>query len=278
MGTINWTFAGKSAVMQMVPIFRCTDMKRAITFYTEILDFQLYEPGASADDVVVALQNGEAGLLLTILEGDQKIGIAANVLVSDVDSLFRKYTSRGLDQSHRIESPVHLGPVDQSWGNREFYVTDPDGNTLRFVQPMDYVNNAPNVQQAVTFFMVTNMSTSLDFYMKGLGFELKIKWEPGGTIEWCWLQLDKAALMLQEYRNNTPAGPFGTGVSVCFMCNDALKIYHDSTARGLSPKEPFVGNNLWVVEFNDPDGYQVVFESPTDVPEGTTYSAWSRNK
>lgn len=29
---------------------------------------------------------------------------------------------------------AHLGPVDQSWGTREFYVTDPSGNTLRIVQ------------------------------------------------------------------------------------------------------------------------------------------------
>jgi len=29
---------------------------------------------------------------------------------------------------------VHEGPIDQSWGTREFYVDDPDGNTLRFTQ------------------------------------------------------------------------------------------------------------------------------------------------
>jgi hypothetical protein len=32
----------------------------------------------------------------------------------------------------KLESPVHQGPLDQSWGIREFYVTDPNGNTLRF--------------------------------------------------------------------------------------------------------------------------------------------------
>ena len=122
--------------MKMIPIFRCSNMKEAISFYTEILDFELKEPGASSVDWVVALINGDAELILTSLEGDQKIGIAANVLVEDIDSLFKKYTTRGLDQSHRKESPVHLGPYNQSWGNREFYITDADGNTLRFVQPI----------------------------------------------------------------------------------------------------------------------------------------------
>lgn len=118
----------------MIPLFRVTDMKAAIHFYTGVLDFKLKEPGASADDWVVLLENGDADLMLTKLEGDQKIGIAANVLVVEVDSLFKKYRSRGLDQSFKENSPVHQEPVDQSWGTREFYVTDPDGNTLRFVQ------------------------------------------------------------------------------------------------------------------------------------------------
>jgi hypothetical protein len=30
---------------------------------------------------------------------------------------------------------VHAAPVDQTWGTREFYVSDPDGNTLRFTAP-----------------------------------------------------------------------------------------------------------------------------------------------
>jgi len=124
------------ANMKMIPIFRCTNMKNAIAFYTGILDFELKESEASSDDWVVALINGDAELMLTSLEGDQKIGIAANVLVNNIDDLFEKYLKRGLDTSNRENSPVHQGPFDQSWGNREFYVTDSDGNTLRFIQPI----------------------------------------------------------------------------------------------------------------------------------------------
>ena len=122
--------------MKMIPIFRCRDMKQAITFYTGILDFKLCD-GESADDWVVNLVNGDAELQLTILEGNQKMGIAANVRVDDVDGLFQKYLGRGLDTSNKEGSPVHQGPIDQSWGNREFYVTDSDGNTLRFYKPIN---------------------------------------------------------------------------------------------------------------------------------------------
>ena len=118
----------------MIPIFRCASMGDSIRFYTQVLDFELFAD-ASADDWVVPLRNGDAALLLTCLEGDQVARVNVNVLVEDVDFLFKKYTQRGLDQSHRTESPVHLGPTNQTWGSREFYVTDSDGNTLRFVQP-----------------------------------------------------------------------------------------------------------------------------------------------
>ncbi len=122
--------------MKMVPIFRIRNMKDAISFYTRILDFELKEPGASSNDWVVALINGDAEFLITSLEGDQKIGIATNVHVDNIDDLFNKYLERGLDISNKKDSPVHQGPINQSWGNREFYVTDPDGNTLRFFTPI----------------------------------------------------------------------------------------------------------------------------------------------
>jgi lactoylglutathione lyase len=137
-----------------------------------------------------------------------------------------------------------------------------------------------NVQQAVPFFMVTDLEVSLRYYVDGLGFETKHRWIDEGKLAWCWLQLGGAALMLQEWsakklESAKSAGKFGNGVSVCFQCKDALAIYRDVTARGIQTKEPFVGNRLWVVGLTDPDGYRIEFESPTDVPEETKYSEWS---
>ena len=117
----------------MVPLFLVGDMPAAVDFYTQILDFEL---GArdSPDDPVVSLLRGEAELMLTAMPTDQTARVNAHLLVDDVDALVALWMSRGLDQSHRVESPVHLGPVDQSWGTREYYVTDPFGNTLRVIQ------------------------------------------------------------------------------------------------------------------------------------------------
>jgi lactoylglutathione lyase len=135
-----------------------------------------------------------------------------------------------------------------------------------------------NVKQAVPFFNVSNIEESLRFYIEGLGFEMTKKWIDEGKLRWCWLEIGDAALMLQEFRKEglnawKPSCKVGEGVSVCFMCEDALAIYHQATARGVKARNtPFVGNALWVVSFSDPDGYRVDFESPTDVPEETEYS------
>src|SRR5207249_4356887 len=108
--------------MKMIPLLRCRNMEEAISFYTNILDFELKYPDASPEDWVIDLINGNAELQITRLEGDQNPGIAVNVRVDDVDGLFKKYVSRGLDLSNKKNSPVHQGPLDQSWGMREFYV------------------------------------------------------------------------------------------------------------------------------------------------------------
>jgi hypothetical protein len=134
-----------------------------------------------------------------------------------------------------------------------------------------------NVKQAVPFFNVTDIDTSLRFYVDGLGCVMTQQWVPEGRVRWCWLTLGDAALMLQEYwRDGRPAGapdgPLGQGVSICFMCADATAIYRELVARGIAAQRPFVGNGLWVTSVSDPDGYRLDFESPTDVPEDTIYS------
>ena len=117
--------------MKIIPVLKCRDMKESIFFYTAILDFKIKYPD-SPEDVVVNLVNGDAEIQLSVLGGDGVFGSAINVRVEEVDNLFKKYMERGLDTSKKKESPVHQSPLDQTWGVREFYVTDPNGNTLRF--------------------------------------------------------------------------------------------------------------------------------------------------
>jgi lactoylglutathione lyase len=128
-----------------------------------------------------------------------------------------------------------------------------------------------NVKQAVPFFMVANIEASVRYYVAGLGFEMKNSWTPEGKLQWCLLENGGAAVMLQELRV-PPKGTVGEGVSICFVCDDALAIYREVTARGIEAAKPFVGNGMWVTSLRDPDGYRLDFESLTDVPEETVFS------
>ena len=109
------------------------DMRSSIKFYTRILDFKLKFPIEAEDgSPVVDLIRDGAEIQLSSMSGDGGYGTAVNIAVDEVDDLFARFVSRGLDASGKSDSPVHQGPVDQTWGMREFYVTDRDGNTLRF--------------------------------------------------------------------------------------------------------------------------------------------------
>jgi GNAT superfamily N-acetyltransferase len=136
---------------------------------------------------------------------------------------------------------------------------------------------AVNVKQAVPFFLVKDMQRSVRFHTDGLGGAIKFKWEVDGSLRWCWIDLGSAALMLQEFskddpRRNASGGKFGVGVSINFICADAIAYYRQLRSRGIDAQVPFVGNSFWVTSVTDPDGYELFFESPTDAPEESVYA------
>jgi hypothetical protein len=118
--------------MRVIPVIRCRNVKTSLAFCTGVLDFKKKYPDASDNEWVIDLVQDDAEIQLSQHAGDGAFGCAINIRVKDVDGLFQKYLDRGLDTTGHEESPVHRGPVDQTWGIREFYVTDADGNTLRF--------------------------------------------------------------------------------------------------------------------------------------------------
>jgi lactoylglutathione lyase len=135
----------------------------------------------------------------------------------------------------------------------------------------------PNVKQAVPFFGVSNIEESVRYYVDGLGFKMIKNWIDEGKLRWCWLERGGAAMMLQEFwkeghHANVPEGRLGAGVSICFVCEDALTIYREVISRGIQASRPFVGNGMWVTSLTDPDGYRIEFESYTDVPEETEFT------
>jgi uncharacterized glyoxalase superfamily protein PhnB len=120
--------------MAIIPTVRCRNMHVSLRFYTAVLDFTRTAAAPDTNDPSFAVLARAGDLLfLSSHSGDGEFGQAVVVTTEDIDALFQKFVGRGLVPPER-ESPVHQGPVNQTWGTREFYVDDPDGNTLRFTQ------------------------------------------------------------------------------------------------------------------------------------------------
>jgi catechol 2,3-dioxygenase-like lactoylglutathione lyase family enzyme len=74
----------------------------------------------------MGLARDGAWLHVSSFAGDGGPGGVVYLLVDDVDALHAELVAR--------EVAVDLEPTDQTWGNREMYVKDPDGNSIRFVR------------------------------------------------------------------------------------------------------------------------------------------------
>jgi len=121
--------------MKFIPILKVRNIKAAVEFYTHILDFELKYPDDELNIFAVDLVKGDLEMMLTEIDGI--FGVSIILLVDQIDNLYETYLKRGLKTPQKADSPIHEGPINQSWGMREFYVTDADGNTIRFSSPIN---------------------------------------------------------------------------------------------------------------------------------------------
>jgi len=121
--------------MSIIPVVRSSTIQRSIAFYTGVLDFRLADvwPGPADPAFAILTRDGDE-LHLSSHGGDSAFGTSITILADDVDGLFERFRSRGLDPSGKPDSPIHQGPTDQTWGTREFCVDDPDGNRICFTR------------------------------------------------------------------------------------------------------------------------------------------------
>ena len=112
-----------------IPVLHVSNSTAAEQFYCEGLGFQrefAYRPDKPrTDPCYMGLIRDGVALHVSSFPGDGVAGGVANFIVDDVDQLHAEFRAKGV----RIE----LEPTDQSWGNREMYVEDADGNSMRFV-------------------------------------------------------------------------------------------------------------------------------------------------
>ena len=107
--------------------FATPDMARAVRFY-EALGFSMAYGGET--DASTSFRVGKGYLNLARADDQPPSSGRARVIfyVDDVDAMYAHVLAQGFTP----EAP----PRDASWGERYFHLTDPDGHSLSFAQPL----------------------------------------------------------------------------------------------------------------------------------------------
>ena len=112
-----------------IPVLHARSAAAAEEFYCKRLGFtQTFTyrfDDRQPDPCYMGLTRDNVELHVSSFSGDGVAGGVVFIGVEDVDQLHQELKAKGV--------VIDLEPTDQSWGNREMYVHDPDGNSIRFV-------------------------------------------------------------------------------------------------------------------------------------------------
>lgn len=120
----------------VIPSLRFRDLPAAITFYTQTLGFTLDRDDPAEQNV--AITRGEARLMLesatAFYSPAYNAAIAERLGSNSPNSLYIE--AEDLDALHETVGSAKAAIIDplaeRPWGQREFTVTDPEGNWLTF--------------------------------------------------------------------------------------------------------------------------------------------------
>jgi len=116
--------------MSAIPVLHVRRAAVAEEFYCGRLGFRrrfaYRSDDARTDPCYMGLEREGVWLHVSSFSGDGVAGGVVFLTVEDVDALHAELAAKGV--------AVDTGPVEQTWGNREMYVKDADGNSIRFVQ------------------------------------------------------------------------------------------------------------------------------------------------
>jgi uncharacterized glyoxalase superfamily protein PhnB len=113
-----------------IPLLHVSNSVAAEDFYCNRLGFRREfahrVDDAKPDPCYMGVSRDSVWLHISSFSGDGISGGVANLIVDNVDALHAEFVAKGIR--------IAVEPVDQTWGTREMYVKDADGNTMRFIQ------------------------------------------------------------------------------------------------------------------------------------------------
>ena len=110
---------------RIAPELPVENMEAAIEYYVGRLGFEIAARLPDSDYAI--LERDDVALHLFEAQAGTHTPVAIHAFASGLDELHAELTDRG--------ALVTRGIVRQPWGNREFRVTDPTGNMIKFTEP-----------------------------------------------------------------------------------------------------------------------------------------------
>ncbi len=115
----------------VIPQLRVTNAELSLSFYVERLGFKVdwehrFEPGFP---LFAQLSRQGQTIFLTEHAGDCQVGGAVYFVVPDASQCLAEFEQKGVVPTNPLASTP--------WGAREFLLTDPDGNRLRFASELE---------------------------------------------------------------------------------------------------------------------------------------------
>jgi catechol 2,3-dioxygenase-like lactoylglutathione lyase family enzyme len=122
---------------RVVPILRIFDLAKADEFYLDYLGFHVDWDHRFDDNAPLYRQISRDDLVLHLSEhhGDGSPGARVRVTMHGIEAFLKELGAK----NYRYMRP---GLQTTPWNTRETGVTDPFGNLIRFVEPIDGPNSA----------------------------------------------------------------------------------------------------------------------------------------
>lgn len=112
-------------LLEVQPIIGTRDVRRAIVFYTEKLDFQLAFQDSDQSPNYVGFRRDKVELHMQFQYEHEMSRTRLRFLTEDPDELFERLSQRGVECTP-------TGVSNTAWGTREFSLFDCDRNALTF--------------------------------------------------------------------------------------------------------------------------------------------------
>lgn len=252
-----------------------SDQDRALEFYTSVLGFEKrsdYQKPGHPRWLTMAPKGQD--IEVTLVKGtferdprpprDRPSGGHHWALKTRDGDAFAKLQARGL----RFQG----APQKHAWGTSAYF-TDPDGNHLALVQPVDQGKASPKVPliEAVTHMpvVVRDQEKALEFYTRTLGFEKRADTRKPGEPRWVTVApkgQDIEISLVQGHgtvRVEAPPEAGSGGNHVALKTTECRGDYEAFKARGVAfkdepEKQPW-GTSAY---FTDPDGNHLAMVQP----------------